>query len=146
MLNSVTIMGRLMADPELRTTGSGVKFTRVTLAVDRDRTKDGRRESDFITVVAWRGEAEFLAKYFKKGKNVIICGRLETRKWADKNGVTHNDTEVSVANGGIYFGDSKPADTASATKAAAVAPTTAVPASEDDYGVLYDEDEAQLPF
>lgn len=139
MLNSVTIMGRLTADPELREVGNGIKMVRVRIACDRDHAKDGKRESDFVNIVAWRGNAEFLAKYFKKGRTVIACGRLESRNWTDKEGNKRSDIEVAVADGGIYFGDSKRPDSNGAPAAPA-----SVPAS--DFASLEMDDDAQLPF
>lgn len=151
MLNSVTIMGRLTSDPELRTTSNGAKLVRVRVAVERDRgSKDGKKETDFIPIVAWRGTAEFLAKNFKKGQLVIVCGRLESRSWTDKEGNKHSDLELSTnSEGGIYFAESKrPASTSApaapkAPEYSGYARPASAPAS--DFAMLGDED-AQLPF
>ena len=107
MLNHITIMGRMVRDPELRRTGSGVAVTSFTLAVDRDyNPKDGaEKETDFIDCNAWRGTAEFVSKYFSKGSMAIVSGRLQIRTWTDKEGNKRRSAEV-VADS-VYFGDSK---------------------------------------
>lgn len=138
MLNSVTIMGRLVADPELRSTANGgVKLVRVRIACDRDRAKDGKREADFITIVGWRKTAEFLAKYFKKGSAVIVCGRLENRNWTDKDGNKRSEVEVVINDGCVYFGDSK--------RPSSGAPAVPAESAASDFAVMEDDD-AQLPF
>lgn len=105
MLNSVNIMGRLTADPELRRTASGIACVSFTLAVDRNYKSDGERETDFINCVAWRSTAEFISKYFAKGRMAIVNGRLHVRKWTDKNGNNRYLTDVVAEN--VYFGASK---------------------------------------
>ena len=107
MLNAITIMGRLTADPELRHTGSNIPVVSFTLAVDRD-FKDkatGEKQTDFIPVVAWRNTAEFAAKYFSKGRMAVVAGSLQMRKWTDKDGNKRTSAEVLAEH--IYFGDSK---------------------------------------
>ena len=107
MLNAITIMGRLTADPELRHTGSNIPVVSFTLAVDRD-FKDkstGEKQTDFIPVVAWRNTAEFAAKYFAKGRMAVVAGSLHMRKWTDKDGNKRTSAEVLAEH--IYFGDSK---------------------------------------
>ena len=107
MLNTITIMGRLTRDPELRRTGSGVPVASFTLAVDRDFGKDenGEKETDFIDCVAWRQTGEFVSKHFTKGRMAVVRGRLEIRSWTDKDGNKRRSAEVVAEN--IYFGDSK---------------------------------------
>ena len=107
MLNHITIMGRMVRDPELRRTGSGIAVTSFTLAVDRDyNPKDGaEKETDFIDCNAWRGTGEFVAKHFSKGSMAIVSGRLQIRTWTDKDGNKRRNAEV-VADS-VYFGDSK---------------------------------------
>ena len=106
MLNRVILMGRCGKDPEKRMTPSGVPVTSVSLAVDRDFTKDGgERETDWIDVVAFRGTANFLADHFQKGSMAIVSGRLQIRNWTDKEGNKRRNAEV-VADS-VYFGDSK---------------------------------------
>lgn len=105
MLNHATIMGRLTKDPELRRTGSGVAVTSFTVAVDRDFENDGERETDFIDCVAWRGTGEFVARNFHKGKMIVVSGRIQVRRWTDKDGNKRRSTEIVADE--VYFGDSK---------------------------------------
>ena len=106
MLNKIFIMGRLTRDPELRRTQSGTPVTSFSLAVDRDyKTQSGEKETDFIDVVAWRATAEFVAKYFTKGRMAVVEGRLQIRAWQDKEGNNRRSAEVVADN--VYFGDSR---------------------------------------
>ena len=106
MLNHIVLMGRLARDPELRRTQSGVSVTSFRLACDRDfKTQSGEKETDWIDIVAWRNTAEFVSKYFQKGRMVIVEGRLQTRDWTDKDGNRRVAVEVVADN--VYFGDSK---------------------------------------
>ena len=106
MLNKIIVMGRLTRDPELRRTGSGTAVTSFTLAVDRDfKGQNGDKETDFIDVVAWRNTAEFVSKYFTKGRMAVVEGRLQIRDWADKDGGKRRSAEIIAEN--VYFGDSK---------------------------------------
>ena len=85
MLNHIVLMGRLTRDPELRRTGSGVAVASFTLAVDRDYAVQGaEKETDFVDIVAWRNTAEFVSKYFTKGRMAVVSGRLQIRNWQDK--------------------------------------------------------------
>ena len=109
MLNHIVVMGRLTRDPELRKTASGVSVTSFSVAVDRDFSQqDGKKETDFLDVVAWRNTAEFAAKYFMKGRMAVISGRLQIRNWEDKEGNKRRTAEILAEN--IYFGDSKKED------------------------------------
>ena len=106
MLNKIIIMGRLTRDPELRRTGSGTAVTSFSLAVDRDfKSQSGEKETDFIDVVAWRSTAEFVSKYFTKGRMAVVEGRLQIRDWTDKDGGKRRSAEIVADN--VYFGDSK---------------------------------------
>ena len=106
MLNKWMGMGRLTKDPELRRTGNGTAVTSFTIAVDRDRkAKDGDKETDFVDVVAWRQTAEFVSKYFTKGRMAVVEGRLQFRKYTDREGNERKATEIVADN--VYFGDSK---------------------------------------
>lgn len=106
MLNKIFIMGRLTRDPELRRTQNGTAVAGFALAVDRDfKNADGTKETDFIEVVAWRSSAEFVSKYFAKGRMAIVEGRLQIRDWQDKDGNKRRNAEVVADN--VYFGDSK---------------------------------------
>lgn len=106
MLNKIFIMGRLTRDPELRRTQNGTAVAGFALAVDRDyKNADGTKETDFIEVVAWRSSAEFVSKYFTKGRMAVVEGRLQIRDWTDKDGNKRRNAEVVADN--VYFGDSK---------------------------------------
>ena len=107
MLNHITIMGRLVRDPELRRTGSGIAVASFTVAVDRDfgGRDGGEKETDFIDCVAWRQTGEFVSKYFTKGRMIVVSGRLQIRSWTDKDGNKRRTAEVVADN--CYFGDSK---------------------------------------
>ena len=106
MLNQIVLMGRLTRDPELRRTGSGVAVASFTLAVDRDFAAQGaEKETDFVDIVAWRNTAEFVSKYFTKGRMAVVTGRLQIRNWQDKEGNKRRSAEVVADN--VYFGDSK---------------------------------------
>ena len=160
MLNHITIMGRLVRDPELRRTGSGIAVASFCVAVDRDYApKDGgERKTDFINCVAWRQTGEFISKYFSKGRIIVVDGRLEMRDWTDKEGNKRTSAEINVDN--AYFGDSKrDGDNGSYnggnsyggnTYSAPAAPSYggySAPASSpaSDFAML-DDDDAQLPF
>ena len=106
MLNKIIIMGRLTRDPELRRTGSGTAVTSFSLACDRDfKSQSGDKETDFIDVVAWKNTAEFVSKYFSKGRMAVVEGRLQIRDWTDKAGNKRTTAEVVADN--VYFADSK---------------------------------------
>ena len=108
MLNHIVLMGRLVRDPELRRTQAGVAVTSFRIAVDRDyQSKDGsgEKQADFIDIVAWRSTAEFVSRYFTKGRMAVVSGRLQMRDWTDKDGNKRTSAEVVADN--IYFGDSK---------------------------------------
>ena len=151
MLNKIILMGRLARDPELRRTGSGIAVTSFRLACDRDfKSQNGEKETDWIDVVAWRSTAEFVSKYFTKGRMAIVEGRLQTRDWTDKEGNKRVATEVVAEN--VYFGDSK----RDAAEGGYRAPSYGVPAggrssapaassSFSDFAEIGEED-GDLPF
>ena len=107
MLNHITIMGRLTRDPEMRTTQSGVAVASFTLAVDRDfgGRDGGEKQTDFIDCTAWRHTAEFVSKYFSKGRMAVVSGRLQIDNYTDNDGNKRRSAKVIADN--IYFGDSK---------------------------------------
>ena len=105
MLNSVIMTGRMVADPELRTTQSGVNVTSFRIAVTRNYKVNDEYLSDFFTVVAWRNTAEFVAKHFKKGDSLTVQGRAEVRKYTDKDG--NNRETVEIIADSVYFGEKK---------------------------------------
>ena len=158
MLNHITIMGRLVRDPELRRTGSGIAVASFTVAVDRDfgGRDGGEKETDFIDCVAWRQTGEFVSKYFTKGRMIVVSGRLQIRSWNDKDGNKRRTAEVVADN--CYFGDSKRdgesmgsygGNTYGGNAYGAPAPSyggySAPAAPASDFAML-DDDDAQLPF
>lgn len=104
-LNKVILMGNMCADPELKQTQGGVSVCSFNIAVNRKYSKDGKAEVDFITIVAWRQQAEFICKYFKKGQAIVIVGELQTRNWTDNQGNKRYATEVVADE--VSFGGSK---------------------------------------
>ena len=142
MLNHITIMGRLTRDPEMRRTGSGTAVASFTLAVDRDFSgKDGgEKETDFIDCTAWRNTAEFVSKYFSRGRMAAVSGRLQIRNWTDKEGNKRRSAEVVADN--VYFGDSKNSNTGNNFDNSGNCAT----ALASDFAMLDDEDSGQLPF
>ena len=97
MINNIVLMGRLTADPVLKTTQSGLSVTAFSIAVDRSGTdSDGNRRADFINIVAWRQTAEFVCKYFKKGQMIALTGELQSRQYNDRNGNKRTAYEVVV--------------------------------------------------
>ena len=105
MLNKVILMGRLVRDPELKTTNSDISVCKFTVAVNRPYQKDKEQQADFINVTAWRGTAEFVSKYFSKGKMIIVEGKLQNNDYTDKDGVKHYSMVVQADN--VNFGGSK---------------------------------------
>lgn len=159
MLNVVALMGRLVADPELKTTQSGNSVCTFRVAVDRGYVPQGEeRQADFITVTAWRKTAEFVSKYFQKGSMISVQGRLETRQYQDKNGNNRTATEVLAAE--VGFCGSKAADKpatasyekqtanhvreANAAHSAPQQPQNYAQGSADDFTEISDPDD--LPF
>ncbi len=162
MLNHIVLMGRLTRDPELRRTTSGVPVASFRLAVDRDfaSKETGERACDFIDIVAWRSTAEFVSKYFAKGRMAVVSGRLQMRDWTDKDGNKRTSAEVVADN--VYFGDSK-RDSASGGYAGGGEQSSgysssygsgssgsfggysAAPSAGSDFATLEDDD-SQLPF
>ena len=112
MYNRAVLIGRLTADPELKTTQSGVSVCSFRIAVDRPYKKDGERGADFITIVAWRQAADFICRYFAKGKPIGVEGSIQTREYTDKDGNKRNAFEVVADR--VFFveskGDGKPND------------------------------------
>ena len=104
-MNRVILMGRLTADPELRQTPQGTAVTRFTIAVDRRFRKEGGQQADFITCVAWRQTAEFICRFFQKGRMIAVEGQLQSRSWDSQDGKRQYATEVIIDN--AYFTGSK---------------------------------------
>ena len=154
MLNRAILMGRLVADPELRQTPNGVSVCSFRIAVDRNYSgRNGERQTDFLDIVAWRNTAEFVSRYFNKGKMIIVEGSIQSRSYEDKNG--NKRTAVEVVADNCMFGESKSASQGYAAAApaapAAPAPAPAAPAvsySSGDVGDFseIDGDSDDLPF
>ena len=148
MLNKIVVMGRLTRDPELRRTQSGLSVTSFSVACDRDfKSQSGEKETDFIDIVAWRSTAEFVSKYFTKGRMAVVEGRLQIRDWTDKDGGKRRSAEVVADN--VYFGDSKRDGGDSSGYSAAPAYKNAAPsnfnAGGSDFAEI-GEDDGELPF
>ena len=138
--NKVILIGNLCSDPELKQSQSGVSVCSFNIAVNRKMAKNG--EVDFITIVAWRQTAEFVCKYFKKGKPILVCGQLQTRDWTDKQGNKRYATEV-VADEVSFVGNNENATEAKSEASAyipAVYQTQAAPKFEEI------PTDTQLPF
>ena len=151
MLNKIFLQGRLVADPELRQTQGGVPVATCRIAVDRDfKSKEtGERETDFITVVAWRATAEFISRFFTKGRMAVVEGRLQIRNYTDRGGNKRTAAEVVADN--VYFGDSRrDGDSGGgysyAPPARTAAPNYGTPAPAGDQFAELSEDDGELPF
>ena len=141
MFNLVVLTGRLTADPELKTTQSGISVTSFSVAVNRPYRTGEEQLTDFINVVAWRKTAEFIAKYFKKGNMIGIEGSIQTRKYTDKNGNNRTAFEVVVNN--AQFVESK---RDSAASQGGEQPASFSNAGADDFSDLSDVSDDDLPF
>ena len=150
MLNHITIMGRMVRDPELRRTGSGVAVASFILAVDREvkARGGGEKEVDFIDCVAWRQAGEFVSKYFTSGRMAVVSGRLQIRSWNDKDGNKRRTAEVVADN--VYFGDAKTDNVSSGAQVPAPASYGTPAYSAPNYPAsdfqMLEDDDAQLPF
>ena len=144
MLNTVILMGRLTADPELRSTASGLSVTSFNVAVDRRYSKQGEdKQTDFIPVVAWRQQAEFITKYFHKGSMIAIEGSLQSRNYEDKNGNKRTAYEV-IVDRASFCGSKAESGGGAGNYGGAVSTASYSNASADDFsGVVSDDD---LPF
>ena len=104
--NKVILIGNMTADPELKQTQGGISVCTFNIAVNRKFSKDGEQSCDFITIQTWRQTAEFVSKYFKKGKPILVCGQLQTRTWTDNQGQKRYATEV-VADEVSFVGNNE---------------------------------------
>lgn len=152
MLNCAVIMGRLVADPELRTTTSGISVTSFRVAVDRNFVRQGEeRQADFIDVVAWRQTAEFVSRFFRKGSMIAVQGSIQTRNYEDKNGNKRVAVEI-VADNVSFCGSKNESGTATGGSNTARYNEPARPQSAPafasggmgDFNDIQDDDE--LPF
>ena len=134
-------MGIFTKAPELRRTGSGTAVTSFSLACDRDfKSQSGDKETDFIEVVAWKNTAEFVSKYFSKGRMAVVDGRLQIRDWTDKAGNKRTTAEVVAEN--VYFADSKRSESNDNQKENFNALSGRV---SDDFAPISEED-GEIPF
>ena len=130
-MNKVILMGRLTKDPEVRyTQTNNIMVASFSLAVNRRFAKEGEQQADFINIVAWNKTAEFVSKYFKKGQQVAVVGRIQTRNYEDDKGVKHYITEVVAEE--VYFADSKKEG------------TTEITQTQNEFAPIQDDD--ILPF
>lgn len=146
--NVVVLIGRLVRDPELRNTPSGTAVCTFAIAVDRPAQKDREKQTDFIDIVAWRQTAEFISKYFAKGKLISLCGSIQTRTYQDKNGNNRKAFEV-VADSASFCGnknENNGGNSAPKQSAPAQAPRNydVMPVSDDDFTVI--DDTEDLPW
>ena len=142
MLNCAVLMGRLVADPDLRTTPSGVSVVSFRIAVDRSFVKQGEeRQADFIDIVAWRQTAEFVARYFRKGSMIAVQGSIQTRQYEDKQG--NKRTAVEVVADNVSFCGSKAEQ---GSTAPAFPPVAAAQTPSANINMSVDDDDDDLPF
>lgn len=142
MVNCAVIMGRLVADPELRTTGSGVSVTSFTVAVDRRfANKYEEKQADFIDIVAWRQTADFVCKYFRKGSMIAVQGNIQTRMYEDKDGNKRKAVEILADN--VSFCGSKSDSNNSAVTNASQPSETEIKGNDGDFKAIPEDD---LPF
>lgn len=143
-MNKAILMGRLTRDPELRQTSGNVPVCTFTLAIDRRfKNANGERQADFIPVVAWRQQAEFSARYFRKGSRMLVVGTIQTRSWDDAEGKRHNATEVVADE--IQFVDTKKDSGTSGNDMTANYQPASQPAANEGFLSGPDDDTA-LPF
>lgn len=144
MLNTAILMGRLTADPELRSTQNNISVTKITLAVERNYKTGTEKEADFIDVVCWRQTAEFVVKYFQKGQLVAVKGSIQTRTYTDSMGVKRKAFEIVAES--VYFAEGKRDSVVSKNNAAPATPNngTGSPADNGDFVEISSDDD--LPF
>lgn len=151
MINKVILHGRLTADPELSQTTSGISSCRFSVAVDRGyKSANGEKQTDFIRCQAWRQTAEFVSRYFSKGKMIIVDGSLQNNDYTDTNGVKHYSMIVNIES--VHFGESKSAEGHASAPAQVqqTAPLTVSDTVSDDVGDLSEFEEilsdGEVPF
>lgn len=139
MINNVTLMGRLTYEPELKVTTSGASVCRFSIAVDRNYTPKGEeRKADFIDCIAWRGKAEFVSKYFRKGSMIALTGAIQTENFTDKNGNKRKSVEI-VANEISFCGGKSESGNKSRPS------VDIAPSDNSDFEEIIDDDD-DLPF
>ncbi|MDD2374552.1 MAG: single-strand DNA-binding protein [Clostridiales bacterium] len=145
-MNKAILMGRLTRDPEMRTTPNQVNVCTFTIAVDRRfKSANGERQADFIPVVAWRQQADFVGRYFRKGSRIVVVGSIQTRNWEDQEGKKRTTTEVIADE--IYFGDSKKGDSYAGGDTHESAPSATKSSDNGNDGFFpAPDDDTSLPF
>ena len=143
MLNNVVLMGRLTADPELKQTYNGVSVLSFCIAVDRPYSKDGNQQADFINVVAWRQTAEFISRYFSKGKMIALEGSIQVRNYTNKNDNKRQAVEVLVSQ--AYFAGDNSQKQGPAADTKNYPPITYSSGAPEDFTEV-PEEEGDLPF
>lgn len=141
-LNKVIIGGRLTADPELRQTQSGISVVTFTVVVNRQYSKDEQREADFLNVTAWRATADFVARYFRKGSAICVCGSLRTRSYTAQDGSSRHVTEILADD--VMFMDSKDEATDTQPGSAGYIPPAYTQSNSPKFEELKTDDD--LPF
>ncbi len=142
-LNRIALQGRLVADPEIRTTTSGVSVANLRLAVDRNyKDADGNKGVDFFNCTAWRGTAEFVEKYFHKGELILIDGKLQNSQYTDKDGQKRTVTQVIVDS--VFFCGSSGGNKSGSTEQRS--PYNIQPTAQDNFQEITDGSEDELPF
>ena len=145
MLNCAIIMGRLTADPELRTTQSGNSVTSFTVAVDRAYKSGDERQTDFINVVAWRGTADFVSRYFRKGQMIAVQGSIQVRNYEDRNGNKRTAVEI-VADNVSFCGSKNEGGNYGAARQDTAPAVSYQSGSAGSFSVLPDDDSQGFPF
>ena len=141
MLNKIFLQGRIVNDIDVKTTPSGASVCTFRIAVDRDfKNQNGEKETDFVTIVAWKKTAEFLYKFFGKGRMIVVDGRLQMRNYTDRDGNKRTAAEVVAEN--VYFGDSKKEEEGSIPHGGYPAPAY----EQGNFAELKDGDDGELPF
>lgn len=144
MLNKVVIMGRLTRDPEIKKVGNDISVCSFSIACDRDivNKQSNERETDFFDVTAWRSTADFVGKYFSKGRMIVVVGRLQKRNYTDKDGNKRSAVDIIAEN--VYFGDTKKDVESSNTTPTPTNYGASPSAQSNNYAEL--EDDGDLPF
>jgi single-strand DNA-binding protein len=145
MLNKVIIMGRLTRDPEIKKVNNDISVCSFSIACDRDivNKQNNERETDFFDVTAWRSTADFVGKYFGKGRMIVVVGRLQKRNYTDKDGNKRSAVDIIAEN--VYFGDSKKDGETSDNASASTTGYAAGPSQNSDFANVGEED-GELPF
>lgn len=130
MINNVVLMGRMVADPEIRTTSTGKSVANFRIAVDRAFSKNGNKEADFITIVAWEKTADFISRYFNKGSMIALRGEIQTRNYEDSSGNKRTATEV-LAREVSFCGSKNETNSAPTTMSAPTPDFEEIPDTED---------------